>query len=73
MTDYLSVLVVYTSRNEPIKRENLCSVEEYAYMTNCSTDVLEEEVDDERNDLNWFFDAPNIEESDDDDISLALI
>ena len=64
---------VYTSRNEPIKRENLCSVEEYAYMTNCSTDLLEEEVDDERNDLNWFFDIPNIEESDDDNVSLALI
>ena len=42
-------------------------------MTNCSTDLLEEEVDDERNDLNWFFDTPNIEESDDDDVSLALI
>ena len=42
-------------------------------MTNCSTDVLEEEVDDERNDLNWFFDTPIIEESDDNDVSLALI
>ena len=69
-----SSFFVYTSRNEPIKRENLCSVEEYAYMTNCSTDVLEEEeVDDERNDLNWFFDTPINEESDDNDVSLALI
>ena len=42
-------------------------------MTNCSTDVLEEEVDDERNDLNWFFDTPINEESDDNDVSLALI
>ena len=41
-------------------------------MTNCSTDMIEEEVADEMNDLNWFFDAPNIEESDD-DVSLALI
>ena len=64
---------VYTSRDKPIRRENLCSVEEYAYMTTCSTDVLEEEVDDEIKDLNWFFDTPNIEESEDDDISLALI
>ena len=41
---------------------------------NCSTnDMPEEEVDDERTDLNWFFDTPINEESDDDDISLALI
>ena len=42
-------------------------------MTNCSTDVSEEEVDDERNDLNWFFDTPINEESDDNDVSLLVV
>ena len=65
---------MYTIRDQPIPRDFLFETENLAYMMNraASDDVTEENMD-KNDELNWFFDAPEADTTDDELAGPALL
>ena len=65
---------VYTIRDRPIPRDFLFETENLAYMMNrAAADDVTEEIVDKNDELNWFFDAPEADTTDDEFADLALL
>ena len=64
---------VYTIRDRPIPRDFLFETKNLANMMNRAAADVTEEIVDKNDELNWFFDAPEADATDDEFADLALL
>ena len=65
--------IAYTIREAPIKRDLLLVAESFAYLTSSSNDASMEKFDDENDVLEWPFDPPTNDATDEEIAEIAFI